>query len=338
MPLLVILSGILGGLILTIAVIMIVILCRKNISSLKKKSGSDHPKTTTPSDMLTIKPMTSRPSHSGSDEDEAIIVAMNKAPSSTSTSTSADGMSNNSSELKDRMPEEYWESDRYRASAAANVPAAVDYVDSATAAANAAAAGLPTPFEHQSYNQYYNNLVQASNDYFGVSSGNGGNNKSAENLEMYNRHHRQQQQLQHHGLDSTGRYSVHVRESPISPAHSGISVKTGYSMQPSAAGGNTSYDYMPASAFLGAPPLPGAANSATMPRNLGGYRGGYPSSADNYSVYVNGHHHKSNNGGYSGHHHEVVVPVHEGSTGSSSKASSSTASTTANGSSLATHV
>ena len=54
MPLLVILSGILGGLILTVAVIMTVVLCRKSISN-KSAKASRGPKTA--SDLLTIKPM-----------------------------------------------------------------------------------------------------------------------------------------------------------------------------------------------------------------------------------------------------------------------------------------
>ena len=54
MPLLVILSGILGGLILTVAVIMTVVLCRKSISN-KSAKTSRGPKTA--SDLLTIKPM-----------------------------------------------------------------------------------------------------------------------------------------------------------------------------------------------------------------------------------------------------------------------------------------
>ncbi len=292
MPLLVILSGILGGLILTIAVILIVIFCRKNLVK-GKKGGKENTKT--PSDLLTIKPMAPRPPSGSGDEDDevAMTAAANKAPSSTSTSTSAaDGLSNNSSDMKQpvvtSVGEDYWDSERYRT---ATSRAAADYVDS-----GAIPAGLPSAFEHQSYNQYYNNLVQASNSYFSNSP------------------------------NDSSRYSVHVRESPISPAHSGISVKAGgYSARP----GNTSFDYMPASAFLGPPGT--TVSSATMPRNYNRY----PSTADNYSVYVNG----SGTKGYGGHHHEVVVPVHEGSTGSggsSSKASSS-GNSAASGS-LATHV
>ena len=70
--------------------------------------------------------------------------------------------------------------------------------------------------------QYYNNLVQASNDYYGKPE-----------------------------VCDSSRYSVHIRESPRSPmgnSGSGITVK-GYAGRAV----NTSYDYMPASAFLGPP-------------------------------------------------------------------------------------
>ena len=168
--------------------------------------------------------------------------------------------------------------------------------------------------------QYYNNLVQASNDYFGKSG----------------------------DVGDSSRYSVHIRESPRSPMGngSGITVK-GYGPR---APVNTSYDYVPASAFLGTPSSEGHSHHTLGhhgQERYGGHGGGVTNSSstmprvgfmrypESYSVYVNG----PSKGGY---RHEVMVPMHEGgapviprpegSTGSSATKDS------ANSSSLATHV
>ena len=170
--------------------------------------------------------------------------------------------------------------------------------------------------------QYYNNLVQASNDYFGKTSD---------------------------VVGDSSRYSVHIGESPRSPMGngSGITVK-GYGPR---AAINTSYDYVPASAFLGpattAEGPVGSYGHHTLGHHGHGHHGGVNNSSstmpragfmrypESYSVYVNG----TSKGGY---RHEVMVPMHEGgapviprpegSTGSSATKDS------ANSSSLATHV
>ena len=247
---------------------------------------------------------------SGSDDDE-IAAANGKAPSSTATSTS-DELSNNSSDVT------------------RDVSAAGRDLGGVRLGGGAGDYGWEQHGQEQhdfvdggNVQQYYNNLVQASNDYFGKSS----------------------------DVGDSSRYSVHIRESPRSPVGngSGITVK-GYGPR---AAVNTSYDYVPASAFLGPPPAAeghghhtlghhgqerygghghhgGAANSSsTMPR------AGFMRYPESYSVYVNG----PSKGGY---RHEVMVPMHEGgapviprpegSTGSSATKDS------ANSSSLATHV
>ena len=252
---------------------------------------------------------------SGSDDDE-IAAANGKAPSSTATSTS-DELSNNSSDITRDVNAPGRDLGSIRLGGAGEYSwehhgqQQHDFVDGGNV------------------QQYYNNLVQASNDYFGKSS----------------------------DVGDSSRYSVHIRESPRSPMGngSGITVK-GYGPR---AAVNTSYDYVPASAFLGPPPPTegsgghhhtlghhgqdrygghghghhhnggGTNSSSTMPR------AGFARYPESYSVYVDG----PSKGGY---RHEVMVPMHEGgapviprpegSTGSSATKDS------ANSSSLATHV
>ena len=254
---------------------------------------------------------------SGSDDDE-IAAANGKAPSSTATSTS-DELSNNSSDVTRDVNAPGRDLGSVRLGGAGDYgweqhgQQQHDFVDGGNV------------------QQYYNNLVQASNDYFGKSG----------------------------DVGDSSRYSVHIRESPRSPMGngSGITVK-GYGHGPRAAA-NTSYDYVPASAFLGPPTSEGHGHhtlghhgqerygghggqgghghqgggvtnsSSTMPR------AGFMRYPESYSVYVNG----PSKGGY---RHEVMVPMHEGgapviprpegSTGSSATKDS------ANSSSLATHV
>ena len=206
-------------------------------------------------------------------------------------------------------------------------------------------------FQHNSYNQYYHNLVQASTAYF-----NGGTTPGGTTLHHQpsprpttaashnymgqlppplattsTTHNKSQENLYTTRGGGSDNYAVHVRSSPISPANSGISVKNSSNYGPN---NNTSFDYVPASAILGG-----------QPAVLSNYRGG--NVMDNYSVYVNGPamQHGLKPGGSSMssssasppsyhplHQHEVVVPVHEsGKTGSSSSGSTG-------GGSLATHV
>ena len=109
MPLLVIVSGILGGVILTVAIIMIVILCRRNLPCLKclipskKDTEKEDNNRNLPSSklMTTVKTMSSGDS-TGSEE-------------KTTSCTTSDGVSNNSSELKvevrtsSSLSEDHWD-------------------------------------------------------------------------------------------------------------------------------------------------------------------------------------------------------------------------------------
>lgn len=216
-------------------------------------------------------------------------------------------------------------------------------------------------FQHNSYNQYYHNLVQASTAYFNGGTTPGGTTlhhqpsprpSAATGSHTYMgqippplattstiTHNKSQENL--YTARGSDNYAVHVRSSPISPANSGISVKNSAGTGASNYGpnNNTSFDYVPASAILGG-----------QPAVLSNYRGGN-GVMDNYSVYVNGpsmgqQRGQGKPGGTTSslssssasppsyhplHQHEVVVPVHEsGKAGSSSSGSS--------GGSLATHV
>jgi hypothetical protein len=114
----------------------------------------------------------------------------------------------------------------------------------------------------------------------------------------------------YHNVDSPGRYSVHVRASPISPANSGISVRNYDNFN-----SYSNLDYVPASAYSRSP-QPQLRNASAV---------------DNYSVYVNGPRLMP--------HHEMLGPS---SSASSSNGSGVTTSTTAiavsAGLGLATHV
>ena len=105
MPLLVVIAGVLGGVILTVALILIVILCRKNAKSFKdmnSTSSSSRSNVAAMKDMITITPIVTvdKAANGGSvggikDQD---FLEDDSPP--VSTVTSSDGVSNNSSEMK----------------------------------------------------------------------------------------------------------------------------------------------------------------------------------------------------------------------------------------------
>ena len=104
MPLLVVIAGVLGGVILTVALILIVILCRKNAKSFKdmnSTSSSSRSNVAAMKDMITITPIVTVDKANGGsvggikDQD---FLEDDSPP--VSTVTSSDGVSNNSSEMK----------------------------------------------------------------------------------------------------------------------------------------------------------------------------------------------------------------------------------------------
>lgn len=323
MPMLVVIAGVLGGVILTVAVIMIVILCRRNSKKFQNLEKQDlrikieKQKRTEPKEEMGLSPPVS-------------------------TVTSSDGVSNNSSDIKvegrtgsslsegDNHHVDDWEGsdDSFRPTAAGTLTTTMsrgktlDYVD-----------GLPRAFEPQiypqnGYGQYYaNNLVNSANGVYNANdymqqpalsayATNEGYARSSDNLYSSS-------SGQPLGEVESRRYSVHVRNSPVSPPQSSsatISVKN-Y---------NSSFDYMPASAFVSSSamlatssPRESTSNGTlTHGSSLANYRHG--SHLDNYSVYVNKP-------------HAGLVPVHEVGNLVMSSATTS-AGTLGKGSSLATHV
>lgn len=186
----------------------------------------------------------------------------------------------------------------------------------------------PQIYPQNGYGQYYaNNLVNSANGVYNANdymqqpalsayATNEGYARSSDNLYSSS-------SGQPLGEVESRRYSVHVRNSPVSPPQSSsatISVKN-Y---------NSSFDYMPASAFVSSSamlatssPRESTSNGTlTHGSSLANYRHG--SHLDNYSVYVNKP-------------HAGLVPVHEVGNLVMSSATTS-AGTLGKGSSLATHV
>eukprot|EP00095_Tigriopus_kingsejongensis_P001959 maker-scaffold594_size129171-snap-gene-0.23 protein:Tk01959 transcript:maker-scaffold594_size129171-snap-gene-0.23-mRNA-1 annotation:"irregular chiasm c-roughest protein isoform x3" len=290
MPLLVVIAGVLGGVILTVAVIMIVIVCRRNSKKFHNLEKQD----------IRIKIEKQKKAEPKEDETSPPV----------STVTSSDGVSNNSSDLKvdaggrtgsslsegelHHHHHEDWDGsdDSFRPSGTLGMTRGktIDYVD-----------GLPRGFEPQMYpqngfGQYYaSNLVNTNYAPAQALAGYATNEayaRSSDNL------YAAQPLVGSNGdMDSQQRYAVHVRNSPVSPPQNSaanISVKN-YS---------SSFDYMPASAFVSS----GAMLATSSPRESGSngtlkhgssmanYRYG---NIDNYSVYVN----KPHSAG--------MAPVHE---------------------------
>ncbi|TRY67516.1 hypothetical protein TCAL_05884 [Tigriopus californicus] len=324
MPMLVVIAGVLGGVILTVAVIMIVILCRRNSKKFQNLEKQDlrikieKQKRTEPKEEMGLSPPVS-------------------------TVTSSDGVSNNSSDMKvdgrvgsslsegENLHADDWEGsdDSFRPTAGALTSAtsrgkALDYVD-----------GLPRAFEPQvypqnAYGQYYaNNLVNNSNGVYnennyvhqaalGTYATNEGYTRSSDNLYSCSGG-------QPLGEVESRRYSVHVRNSPVSPPQSSSSATI------SVKNYNSSFDYMPASAFVSSSAMLATSSPRESTSNgtlkhgssMANYR--YGGHLDNYSVYVNKPHHG-------------LVPVHETGNLVMGANTNSGGGSLGKGSSLATHV